>query len=167
MAKSSGGTRASTKESPRGLVTATAQVISEAESNRENFESVKNVSKYIATQLENAGFSPNQRSYGDSREQFNIANGVEIIASNGRNVRSGVPGAYYTSSAFDRERAHVRILDNLKSNTRLQNIYNALERAGLQEATGGKTAQWGTWKFAIRSDNDLNKVISVVKKYSK
>ncbi len=46
-------------------------------------------------------------------------------------------------------------------------LFDDLTNAGLREATNGKNAQWGSWKFAIRNKDDENIVIKYLKKYCK
>ncbi len=63
----------------------------------------------------------------------------------------------YSSSQFDNEPVFVTILASFDIHPELKKLFDKLSSTNLKEATDGKTAQWGTWKFAIRSKEDLKK----------
>lgn len=83
--------------------------------------------------------------------------------------------ALYTTHNFDNEPCYISITDwepgDIKSNHPVKSLskvlFDDLTNAGLHEATNGKNAQWGSWKFAIRNKDDENIVIKYLKKYCK
>ena len=88
-------------------------------------------------------------------------------------VRTRIPRVLYTSHNFDNEPCYIKITDwepiDIKNNHPVKSLskvlFDDLMNAGLQEATNGKNAQWGSWKFAIRNKDDENVVIKYLKKY--
>lgn len=89
--------------------------------------------------------------------------------------RERIPYTYYTSHNFDNESCYIKITDwepiDIKNNHPVKSLskvlFDDLTKAGLQEATNGKNAQWGSWKFAIRNKDDENIIIKYLKKYCK
>ena len=89
--------------------------------------------------------------------------------------RERVPHALYTSHNFDNESCYIKITDwepgDIKNNHPVKSLskvlFDDLTKAGLHEATNGKNAQWGSWKFAIRNKDDENIAIKYLKKYCK
>lgn len=89
--------------------------------------------------------------------------------------RERVPRALYTTHNFDNEPCYISITDwepgDIKNNHPVKSLskvlFDDLTNAGLHEATNGKNAQWGSWKFAIRNKDDENIVIKYLKKYCK
>ena len=64
---------------------------------------------------------------------------------------------------LDKEPVYVSVLDSFYYHPKAEKIFNKLREAGLEEATNGKNAQYGTWKFAIRSNKDLEKLADALK----
>lgn len=126
------------------------------------FESSQNKSQYFEDTLRKAGINIQKRESGE-RDSFRVANGVNIEAKNGRQVNR-IPGVLYPGSRFDNEPAYVSILDSFSRNPQLKQLFDTFTKAGLVEATGGQNAQWGTWKFAIRSQKDADTVMRAVKR---
>ena len=83
--------------------------------------------------------------------------------------------ALYTTHNFDNEPCYISITDweprDIKTNHPVKSLskvlFDDLIKAGLREATNGKVAQWGSWKFAIRNKDDENILIKALKKYCK
>lgn len=81
----------------------------------------------------------------------------------------------YPSHNFDNESCYIKITDwepnDIKNNhpvkTLSKILFDDLMNAGLKEATNGKNAQWGSWKFAIKNNDDENIIIKYLKKYCK
>ena len=96
---------------------------------------------------------------------------VGIVWKNGGKLER-IPRTLYSSSQFDNEPLYIKITGwDVKedSQTKLlsKDLFNNLSKDGLTEATNGKNPQWGTWKFAIRSEEDENKVLKHLKSYLK
>ena len=89
--------------------------------------------------------------------------------------REKIPHVLYTSHNFNNESCYIKITDwepiDIKNNHPVKSLskvlFDDLMNAGLQEATNGKNAQWGSWKFAIRNKDDENTIIKYLKKYCK
>ena len=89
--------------------------------------------------------------------------------------RDRIPRVLYTSHNFDNEQCYVKIIDwepiDIKNNHPVKKLskflFDDLTKAGLKEATDGKNAQWGSWKFAIRSKEDEDIFLKYFKKYCK
>lgn len=60
-----------------------------------------------------------------------------------------------SSSEFVKEPLYVTILDSFKNKPKNKELFDLLMKTNLREATNGRNSQWGTWKFAIRSMNDV------------
>lgn len=96
-----------------------------------------------------------------------------------KNAWSGVRGAVMTSSEFDNEPLFISISDwfdkhmnkdyskTSEINKLSKELYNSLFDAGLKEATNGRNSQWGTWKFAIRSEKDEATALNHLETYMK
>lgn len=89
--------------------------------------------------------------------------------------REKIPHVLYTSHNFDNESCYIKITDwdpiDIKKKHPVKSLskvlFDDLTKAGLHEATNGKNAQWGSWKFAIRNKDDENVIIKYLKKYCK
>ena len=87
--------------------------------------------------------------------------------------RDRIPRALYTAHNFDNESCYLKITDwepiDIKKKHPVKSLskvlFDDLMNANLQEATNGKNAQWGSWKFAIRNKDDENIIIKYLKKY--
>ena len=113
-------------------------------------------------ELKKLGIDWNPSTYG-SRDEVTISKeGVNLCWQNGKTVQRA-PRVLYASSRFDDEPAYITIIDRLKENKNLKGFFDELMQEGLTEATGGKTAQWGTWKFAVRSDIDSGIILKALK----
>lgn len=107
---------------------------------------------------------------------------VSVVWKNGKTVQRA-RGQMWCSSEFDNEPIYIKIKDwyddyfnrdhsKTSEVERLsKELYTNLFDAGLKEATNGKTSQWGSWKFAIRSKEDeeialqhLNTYLKALKK---
>jgi len=76
-----------------------------------------------------------------------------------------------TSHNFDYEPYWFSITASFKDSSNRykldKTIFDELLKTDLREATHGRNPQWGTYKFAIRSKEDLDKVIEIIKSHSK
>lgn len=70
---------------------------------------------------------------------------------------------FMATSLFENEPVYVSILNSFKDTPKRKILFDKLDSIGLKEATGKRNAQWGTWKFAIRSSEDLKKTIKTIK----
>ena len=112
-------------------------------------------------ELKRVGIANPVNTYGP-RDEMEIVKGVDLSWRNGKTVQH-IPRTFIPSSRFDDEPAYVSILDSYLKDKKIKGFFDELTDRGLIEATRGKNAQWGTWKFAIRDDVDVNTVINALK----
>ena len=114
-------------------------------------------------ELRKVGIKNDIKEYGDRSELRIARQGISLRFKNGKSS-TRIPGALYASSQFENEPVYIAILDNLDKDNILKSFFDGLMDASLQEATNGKNAQWGTWKFAIKSKDDIKTVMKLLKK---
>ena len=115
----------------------------------------------IRKELKKLGMDGPVSTHGE-RDEMEIVKGVELSWKNGKTIQH-ISRTLIPSSRFDNEPAYVSILDSSLKDKKVKGLFDELMAAGLAEATNGRTAQWGTWKFAVRSDVDVNTIIKALK----
>ena len=133
----------------------------------------------IETKIENGA----EEDYLEFISKYTITKSfVSVVWKNGKTVQRA-RGQMWTSSQFDDEPLYIKITDwydsyfnrdhskTSEARKLSKELYTNLFDAGLKEATNGKNSQWGTWKFAIRSEKDeeialqhLNTYLKALKK---
>lgn len=90
------------------------------------------------------------------RDYYDLGGIAELVVNFGANKTEIYPrGMLVSSSEFDKEPLYVTILDSFKNKPKNKELFDLLMKTYLQEATNGRNSQWGTWKFAIRTMNDV------------
>lgn len=113
-------------------------------------------------ELKKLGVDEKVSTWGPRDEMTVSKDGVKLSWLNGVKVQYA-PRTLHAGSVFDNEPAYISITDKLSANDKLKGLFDELMKEGLDEATRGRNAQWGTWKFAVRSDVDVNKIIKALK----
>lgn len=119
-----------------------------------DYKDVKSVADFL---LDKFNIYSKIENYSEvSPTYLKLNKGVEIRFSP-KKESERVGKVFYTSSQFDNEPVYVTILASFDKYPELKKLFDKLSSTNLKEATDGKTDQWGTWKFAIRSKEDLKK----------
>jgi hypothetical protein len=119
-----------------------------------DYKDVKSVADFL---LDKFNIYSKTENYSEvSPTYLKLNKGVEIRFSP-KKESERVGKVFYSSSQFDNEPVFVTILASFDKYPELKKLFDKLSSTNLKEATDGKTAQWGTWKFAIRSKEDLKK----------
>lgn len=147
------------KEIARKNASAAARriVLSSNESKKLDYKSTESVKNWLKENKIKYDFMA-----GQDRDYFHLTDGVKLIINSGVNDQNP-GGVQRTSNNFDKEPVYVSVLDSFYYHPKAEKIFNKLREAGLEEATNGKNAQYGTWKFAIRSNKDLEKLADALK----
>jgi len=94
--------------------------------------------------------------HGEKRDYYDLGGIAELVVNFGANKTEIYPrGMLVASSGFDKEPLYVTIVDSFKNKPKNKELFDLLMETNLREATNGRNPQWGTWKFAIRSMNDV------------
>lgn len=97
-----------------------------------------------------------KEDHGGKRDYYDLGGIAELVVNFGANKTEIYPrGMLVTSSEFDKEPLYVTIVDSFKNKPKNKELFDLLIKTNLREATNGRNPQWGTWKFAIRSMNDV------------
>lgn len=119
-----------------------------------DYKDVKSVADFL---LDKFNIYSKTENYSEvSPTYLKLNKGVEIHFPP-KKESERVGKVFYTSSQFDNEPVFVTILASFDKYPELKKLFDKLSSTNLKEATDGKTAQWGTWKFAIRSKENLEK----------
>lgn len=119
-----------------------------------DYKDVKSVADFL---LDKFNIYSKTENYSEvSPTYLKLNKGVEIRFSP-KKESERVGKVFYSSSQFDNEPVFVTILASFDKYPELKKLFDKLSSTNLKEATDGKTDQWGTWKFAIRSKEDLKK----------
>ena len=119
-----------------------------------DYKDVKSVADFL---LDKFNIYSKTENYSEvSPTYLKLNKGVEIHFPP-KKESERVAKVFYTSSQFDNEPVFVTILASFDKYPELKKLFDKLSSTNLKEATDGKTDQWGTWKFAIRSKEDLEK----------
>ena len=119
-----------------------------------DYKDVKSVADFL---LDKFNIYSKTENYSEvSPTYLKLNKGVEIRFSP-KKESERVRGVFYSSSQFDNEPVFVTILASFDKYPELKKLFDKLSSTNLKEATDGRTDQWGTWKFAIRSKEDLEK----------
>ena len=127
-----------------------------------NESMIPEIAQTLIKKLRSAGVDSDIEEHGNKSELPILNNLVSLVWNNGKSVERW-PRCLYPTSQFENEPVYITILDNLLKYVNLSKLWSNLINNGLVEATNGKTAQWGTWKFAIRSDNDVKILMKALK----